>query len=231
MIPEQHYCAVVVAGGKGVRAGGDVPKQFQVLDDKPVVMHTLEAFYSFNTNIRLILVLPHDFIEYWRQLCQTYQFVLPHTVVEGGDTRFQSVKNGLAKVGDDEVVAIHDAARPFVSPQLIAQCFEMALHHQCGVVPTIDETNSVRLVTSVGSRVLDRSAIRVVQTPQVFPAHLLQEAYETPFETSFTDDASVAEHHGIDIHLVEGEVTNIKITTPLDWVLAEHLIKLSKRQL
>ena len=230
MINEKKYSAVIVAGGKGYRAGGELPKQFLPLGGKPMLMHTINAFYLFNKETRIIVVLPKEFVSLWQQLCSEHNFVINHRIVVGGETRFHSVKNGLNEVSTEEIVAIHDGARPFVSPELIKKCYEEAVENQCGVIPVIDEVNSVRKLTDKGSEIIDRSQLKLVQTPQVFPAHLLKSAYELGYDSSYTDDASVAEKYGVNIKLVPGEYTNIKITTSLDIILAEQIDKyLSKR--
>ncbi len=225
MIPEKKFCVVIVAGGKGLRAGGELPKQFQLIGDKPMLMHTIEAFYLFDYRMRIIVVLHPDYLNLWNDLCQKHNFNIACTVVEGGKTRFHSVKNGLSAVSDDETVGIHDAARPFVSKQVIGNAFNEAFEYRCGVIPVIDEKNSVRLLSENSSEPIDRERLKLVQTPQVFPAHLLKKAYETAFKPEFTDDASVAEAHGIAIRLVQGNEENIKITTPFDMRLAELLIR------
>ncbi len=230
MSDDKKYSVVIVAGGKGFRVGGDIPKQFIPIGSKPMLMHTIEAFYSFNKNIRIIIVLPNEFVQLWQQLCDEQNFTIKHSIVLGGETRFHSVKNGLNEVAPDEIVAIHDGARPFVTPKLIENCFNEAFNSQCGIIPVIDEINSVRRVTANGSEIVDRTELKLVQTPQVFPAHLLQEAYQIKYNSSFTDDASVAERNGIEIRLIPGENSNIKITTPLDIIIAEYLLQnLSKR--
>jgi 2-C-methyl-D-erythritol 4-phosphate cytidylyltransferase len=230
MSDDKKYSVVIVAGGKGFRVGGDIPKQFIPIGSKPMLMHTIEAFYSFNKNIRIIIVLPNEFVQLWQQLCDEQNFTIKHSIVLGGETRFHSVKNGLNEVAPDEIVAIHDGARPFVTPKLIENCFNEAFNSQCGIIPVIDEINSVRRVTANGSEIVDRTELKLVQTPQAFPAHLLQEAYQTKYNSSFTDDASVAERNGIEIRLIPGENSNIKITTPLDIIIAEYLLQnLSKR--
>ena len=230
MINEKKYSAVIVAGGKGYRAGGELPKQFLPLGGKPMLMHTINAFYLFNKETRIIVVLPEEFVSLWQQLCSEHNFVINHRIVVGGETRFHSVKNGLNEVSTEEIVAIHDGARPFVSPELIKKCYEEAVENQCGVIPVIDEVNSVRKLTDKGSEIIDRSQLKLVQTPQVFPAHLLKSAYELQYDSSYTDDASVAEKNGVNIKLIPGEYTNIKITTSLDIILAEQIVEyLSKR--
>jgi len=225
MIPKQHFSVVIVAGGKGLRAGGEIPKQFQPIGGKPILMITAEAFYNFDYRMRIVIVLPEEFRLFWEELCEKHNFRIPHSIVGGGVTRFHSVKNGLAEIQEDEIVGIHDAARPFIPKEVIGRCYREASDFHCGVIPVIEEKNSVRILTAYESKALDRKKIRVVQTPQVFPANLLKNAYETPYREEFTDDASVAEDSGIQIKLVEGDERNIKITTPLDLKFANYLCR------
>ena len=225
MIPEQHFSVIIVAGGKGLRAGGEIPKQFQPIGGKPILMRTAEAFYNFDYPMRMVIVLPEEFRFFWEELCEKHNFRIPHSMVSGGETRFHSVKNGLAAIREDEIVGIHDAARPFVPKEVIERCYREAFDFRCGVVPVIGEKNSIRLITGYEHKPLDRKKIRVVQTPQVFPADLLKNAYETPYREEFTDDASVAEDSGIQVKLVEGDEKNIKITTPLDLKFADYLCR------
>lgn len=225
MIPEQRYSVIIVAGGKGLRAGGEIPKQFQTIGNKPVLMHTIEAFYKFDNNMRIVIVLAEDFCEFWDELCYKYDFNIKHTIAFGGETRFHSVKNGLEKVSDNEIVAIHDAARPFVSQDVIRRCFNNAFSRKCGVVPVIDEKNSVRQITDEGSINIDRNSIKIVQTPQVFPAYDIKKAYKTEYNSFFTDDTSVAEKNGMKIVLVQGDEINIKITTPFDFAVGELILR------
>ena len=230
MIPERKFCAVVVAGGKGTRADSELPKQFHSIAGKPMLMHTLTAFHEHDYRTRIVLVLPEEYRSFWEELCSRHQFVIPHAVVNGGNTRFHSVRNGFREVSEEETVAIHDGARPFVTGRLIERCFNMAFERGIGVIPVVDEVNSVRVLTETGNKLFDRSRLKIVQTPQAFPANVLKRAYETEYNTAFTDDASVAEHYGLPIQLIEGEETNIKITTPLDLMVAEqYLVSLSKR--
>lgn len=218
---------IIVAGGKGLRMGGELPKQFIPIADKPILMHTLEAFYQYDAEIHIILVLPESHRAYWDELCDKYSFSLTHQITNGGETRFHSVLNGLS-FADDGLIAIHDGARPFVSAQLIDRCFENARKYQTAI-PVIDATDSLReIVNESESRIVDRSKIKLVQTPQVFTAEVIKKAYETIFKPTFTDDASVVEHAGMNVHLVEGEITNIKVTTPLDLEIAK-IIKPLKR--
>ena len=225
MIPEQHFSVIIVAGGKGSRVGGDIPKQFQPIGGKPMLMRTIEAFYNFDYRMRIVIVLPEQFRDFWNELCEKHKFDITHTIVNGGETRFHSVKNGLSEISEDEIVGIHDAARPFVSKEVIGRCYREAFDFRCGIIPVIEEKNSVRILTGYESKPFDRDRIRLVQTPQVFPADLLKNAYETPYREEFTDDASVAEDDGIQIKLVEGDEKNIKITTPFDLELADFLYK------
>ncbi|WP_436416746.1 2-C-methyl-D-erythritol 4-phosphate cytidylyltransferase [Petrimonas sp.] len=225
MIPEQHFSVIIVAGGKGLRVGGDIPKQFQPIGGKPMLMRTIEAFYNFDYRMRIVIVLPEQFRDFWNELCEKHKFDITHTIVNGGETRFHSVKNGLSEISEDEIVGIHDAARPFVSKEVIGRCYREAFDFRCGIIPVVEEKNSVRILTGYESKPFDRDRIRLVQTPQVFPADLLKNAYETPYREEFTDDASVAEDDGIQIKLVEGDEKNIKITTPFDLELADFLYK------
>lgn len=214
---------IIVAGGKGLRMGGDLPKQFIQIGGKPVLMRTIDAFHSYDENIHIVLVLPLSHHDYWKQLCLDYGFRIPHQVVTGGDTRFQSVKNGLSLIKEG-LVAVHDGVRPFVSQHLIKRSYEAAEAHEA-VIPVIPSTDSLREITIDGnSRIVDRSRIRLVQTPQVFKVRLLKEAYSTDFKDEFTDDASVVEAMGEQIFLVEGETTNIKITTPFDLKIGETIL-------
>lgn len=215
---------IIVAGGKGLRMGSDLPKQFIPVAGKPVLMRTIEAFHSYDSNIDIILVLPYSHHVYWKELCANYHFGIPHTIAMGGETRFHSVKNGLGLINGG-IVAIQDGVRPFASKEMIARCFDAAKRYHA-VIPVIDSTDSLReMIGGTKSRIIDRSGIRLVQTPQVFHTDILKKAYETEFKDTFTDDASVVEAMGIDVHLVKGEVTNIKITTPLDLKIGELIVR------
>jgi len=230
MIPEKKLSVIIVAGGKGARAGGELPKQFQPVGGKPMLMRTIEVFYDYDSRMHIVVVLPEGFEAYWEQLCSRHHFMVPHVVTCGGETRFHSVKNGLALVSDEATVGVHDAARPFVTKALIGRCFDAALDNHCGVIPVVEEVNSVRQLTAEGSRMLDRKLLRVVQTPQVFPAAALKKAYNTDYDPSFTDDASVAEKSGMLIMLLEGEDTNTKITTAIDFAVAGQYDKLMPKR-
>lgn len=215
---------IIVAGGKGLRMGNDLPKQFIPIGGKPVLMRTIEAFYRFDQDINIILVLPVSHQDYWKSLCEEYNFSIEHVIANGGETRFHSVKNGLALVTDG-LVGVQDGVRPFGSVEMIKRCFDAAREYPA-VIPVIDSTDSLReVVDQDKSRIVDRSKIRLVQTPQVFDVNVLKKAYQTDFKETFTDDASVVEAMGVNMHLVKGEVTNIKITTPLDLKIGELIIR------
>ena len=212
---------IIVAGGKGMRMGSDIPKQFLPIGGYPVLMHTLEAFYTYNPSIHVILVLPISQQSYWRELCIKYHFSLPHDIADGGETRFHSVKNGLALV-DEGLVGVHDGVRPFVSQEVIVRCFDNAREKKA-VIPVIGVVETVRHLTSYGSETVPRENYKLVQTPQVFDVLLLKRAYEQAYVDGFTDDASVVEAMGEQVFLVDGNRENIKITTPFDLKLAELL--------
>lgn len=215
---------IIVAGGKGLRAGGDLPKQFQLIAGNPVLMMTIDAFYEYDSSLDIIVVLPEGYDSYWKEMCEYHEFDIEHKLAVGGETRFHSVRNGLQLVDDDcDIVGVHDAARPFVPIGVIEKCFDEAYSFQCGIIPVIEETNSVRVMVGYESEPFDRTKIRIVQTPQVFPTNMLKNAYAAPYSELFTDDASVASADGVQIKLVEGDQVNIKITTPFDFKLAEFL--------
>ena len=214
--------AIIVAGGKGLRMGADLPKQFLPVGGKPVLMRTMEAFYAYSREIRIVLVLPHDQQGYWQRLCREHGFILPHSVADGGETRFHSVRNGLRLVKAPALVAVHDGVRPFVSQEVIARCFRLAAEKRA-VVPVVPVVETLRQIEGERSRTVSRDAYRLVQTPQVFDAALLKEAYARPYTPAFTDDASVVEAMGVPVCLTEGNRENIKITTPFDLKVAEAL--------
>lgn len=221
---EQVY-AVIVAGGKGLRMGGEKPKQFQDLKGRPVLMHTLERFREALPDGKLILVLPESWMTMWRDLCRRHAFSVDHELVKGGETRFHSVKNGLDAIrGEEGVVAVHDGVRPFVAVDVIRECVKQALTGAC-VVPVIAPVESVRLKQGDTDRTqsIDRNLCLLVQTPQVFPLNRLRQAYSQPYQSLFTDDASVVEADGGQVEVVEGNRENIKLTTPFDWAMAQLL--------
>lgn len=216
--------AVIVAGGKGLRMGGDLPKQFLPVGGKPVLMHTLEAFHAYDAALKLILVLPQSQQDFWRGLCMEHHFDLPHVVADGGETRFHSVQNGLKLVDEPGCVAVHDGVRPFVSLSVLQRCYALATQHQA-VVPVIGVVETVRHLQGDRSLTVPRGEYRLVQTPQVFDSTVLKQAYLQPYSPSFTDDASVVEAMGVEVYLTEGNRENIKLTTPFDLKIAEALLK------
>lgn len=217
---------IIVAGGKGLRMGGDIPKQFLPVAGIPVLMRTMMRFREYSPDIQIILVLPKAQQEYWNSLCRQHQFNIPYLLADGGKTRFHSVQNGLALVPDDAdgVVGVHDGVRPFVSVDTIRRCYDEARSSKA-VVPVIPVVETVRHLAANGSsRTVPRDEYRLVQTPQCFDIQLLKAANKQPYNDGFTDDASVVEAFGYSITLVDGNRENIKITTPGDMKMAEMLI-------
>lgn len=220
---------IIVAGGKGLRMGSDIPKQFLPIAGKPVLMRTLERFRAYSSALQIILVLPEAQQDYWQELCKQYDFKVDYQLANGGKTRFHSVQNGLALVPDDAegVVGVHDGVRPFPSIDVIRNCYDTARTAKA-VIPVIPVVETVRqfLSDNSGSITVPRDHYRLVQTPQTFDIQLLKAANRQPYNDGFTDDASVVESYGHAITLVEGNRENIKITTPYDIVVAEALCKL-----
>ena len=216
--------AVILAAGEGRRMHSDLPKQFMELDGKPILRHTLERFLAFDPQIRLIVVLPAERIEYWKEYCSHTGFRPAMRLVAGGLTRFHSVQNALEFVPEDALVAIHDGVRPLLSVDFLSELFAAAERKEA-VIPVLPLVESVRELQGAGlSRAVDRSRFVSVQTPQVFHADLLKRAYAQPYVPTFTDDASVVESMGIKISLCDGRRENLKITTPEDLVLARAII-------
>lgn len=213
--------ALIVAGGNGTRMQSNIPKQFLLLHGKPILMHTLEAFHRFDTQLTLILVLPAAQINYWKNICRQSHFDLPHSIVAGGETRFQSVKNGLERIPENALVAIHDGVRPFVNINTIARTFDAAVQYGAAV-PVVDVVDSIRQIDETGNHAVNRQYYKLVQTPQTFRSNVIKSAYRQPYSPAFTDDASVVEATGQIIHLVEGNRENIKITIPQDLSWAEN---------
>lgn len=217
---------IIVAGGKGLRMGSDIPKQFLPIAGKPVLMRTLERFRAYSSALQIILVLPEAQQDYWQELCKQYDFKVDYQLANGGQTRFHSVQNGLALVPDDAegVVGVHDGVRPFPSIDVIRNCYDTARTAKA-VIPVIPVVETVRQLKSDGSITVPRDHYRLVQTPQTFDIQLLKAANRQPYNDGFTDDASVVESYGHAITLVEGNRENIKITTPYDIIVAEALCK------
>ena len=223
---------VIVAGGKGLRMGGDLPKQFIPMHGKPLLMHTLEAFYKWNNEAEIILVLPLDHQPYWQMLCKEIGCKVPHRVVTGGETRFHSVRNGLEVIesellssGEQAIIAVHDGVRPFVSSDTIDSCFKSAENNGASVpvLPMIDSLREIK--SEEESSPVDRSKYCSVQTPQVFRSDILFESYKQEYNSLFTDDASVVETKGFKVSLVKGNRENIKITTPFDLLIAKAIFE------
>ena len=216
---------IIVAGGKGLRLGSDIPKQFLPIGGRPVLMRTLERFREYSDDLQIILVLPEAQQNYWKELCQKYNFQVAYQLANGGHTRFHSVQNGLALVPDDAegVVGVHDGVRPFPAIEVIRNCYETARTAKA-VIPVIPVVETVRHLEGGGSVTVPRGDYRLVQTPQTFDIQLLKAANRQPYNDGFTDDASVVESYGHAITLVEGNRENIKITTPYDIVVAEAIL-------
>jgi 2-C-methyl-D-erythritol 4-phosphate cytidylyltransferase len=221
---------IIVAGGSGMRMNAEIPKQFIELCSKPILMHTIEAFHSYDPTMSIILVIPAMQHDFWKKLCLKHQFTFNHQLAFGGENRFQSVLNGLKAVDNVDLIAIHDGVRPLVSQNTIRKCFDTAM--QLGnAIPTTECIESIREVTSDNNNAVDRSKYRLIQTPQVFESKLLKNAYTQDYSSFFTDDASVVESYfatndpNKKIHLVEGNRENIKITTPYDLIIAEAIFK------
>jgi 2-C-methyl-D-erythritol 4-phosphate cytidylyltransferase len=222
--------ALIVAGGSGTRMGNPMPKQFLPLLDKPILMHTVLAFYNYSHAINIIVVLPERATETWKKLLTKYNFEIPHTIVPGGDSRFHSVKNGLHHIADpDAIVAIHDGVRPLVSSETIGLCMREAAATGTGVA-VVPLKESIRKVENDISVAIDRTDYVLVQTPQTFRLSLIKKAYDIPDSPELTDDATVVERSGMVINLVEGDYSNIKITTPEDLVYAEELLKIRNKK-
>jgi 2-C-methyl-D-erythritol 4-phosphate cytidylyltransferase len=217
---------IIVAGGSGLRMGHDIPKQFLPIGGIPILMHTMHAFCRYDADMLLVVVLPHEQIDYWNGLCAEHYFTIKHTVVVGGETRFHSVRNGLAAALPHSLVAVHDGVRPFVSQATIGRCFDAALETG-SAIPVTGSVESIREVVGDNSVAVDRSLYRMVQTPQVFQWPLINAAYQLPFDPLFTDDASVLEKAGHKVTLVDGNRENIKITTPFDLLVGEAIYKQS----
>jgi 2-C-methyl-D-erythritol 4-phosphate cytidylyltransferase len=213
--------ALIVAGGKGERMNADIPKQFLLLNGTPILMHTLKQFSHFE---EIVLVLPHSQFDYWRELCSNYNFTQKHTLLAGGTTRFYSVKNGLEKIEENSVIAIHDGVRPLISKKLIDSLITKT-KNGVGVIPIVPVKDSIRKVKGENSVHLDRSNLYKVQTPQCFLSTDIKEAYTQEFSDTFTDDASVFEANGGKINTLLGEEKNLKITTREDLTIANEFIQ------
>ena len=214
--------ALIVAGGIGNRMNTDIPKQFLELSGLPILMHTIQKFEDCE---EIIITLPEEQVNYWYALCDQHDFQIKHQIVNGGPTRFQSVKNGLELVKEDSLVAIHDGVRPFVSKEIISRSFELA--EQIGnAITSVPVKDSLRQIADAKNKHVDRGSFRIIQTPQTFLSSLIKKAYETKEQEIFTDDASVLENYGEPINLMEGDYKNIKITTKEDLAIGSALLSL-----
>jgi len=222
MVNKSEY-VLIVAGGKGTRIKSVLPKQFLELNGKPILLHTLEAFYRYSEKIKVVLVLPEDDFGIWNSICEKYHVTKPVILQKGGDSRFQSVRNGLSLLEGEGLVAIHDGVRPLVSSDIIGASFRLAAVHQSAVA-AVRLKESIRMTDQDNTKAMDRSKFRLIQTPQTFDLQLIKKAYEIKEDASLTDDASVAERAGHIISLFEGSYENIKITTPEDLIVAKALM-------
>lgn len=216
--------AVIVAAGTGTRMGTDLPKQFILLNDKPVLYYTLKAFLEAYEDLEVILVLPVDFTDMGQEIIDAWFDKDRIRITAGGDTRFQSVKNGLSLAEEESIIFVHDAVRCLLSRQLIHRCYQSAVETG-SAVPVIPSKDSVRLLQEEGSDALDRNRIVLVQTPQAFHSKILLPAFQIDYKEKFTDEATVVEAFGLKVSLVEGEESNIKITKPVDLQLAATILE------
>ncbi|MEK7224864.1 MAG: 2-C-methyl-D-erythritol 4-phosphate cytidylyltransferase [Bacteroidota bacterium] len=215
--------AIIVAGGSGTRMGSNLPKQFMLLKGKPVIYHTIKTFLEAYDDMQIILVLPAEYSDIGQQIIDAYLDKSRIRTTAGGDTRFQSVKNGLALVEEESVVFVHDGVRCLLSRDLIHRCFEKAVENGTAI-PAVVSRDSIRLLDSNDSKAYDRNKVMLLQTPQTFQSNILLPAFKTEYRKEFTDEATVVEASGIKVSLIEGEENNIKITTPVDMLIAEKIL-------
>lgn len=215
--------AVIVAGGQGLRMQNAIPKQFLPLNGKPILYYAINAFTEAIPGIRIVLVLPQSHFSYANSVLQHFSSGIDITIVEGGSSRFESVKNGLSATTEADIIFVHDGVRPLISTQLILNCYNTATEFG-SAIPVVPVTDSIRQVGEQdGSKLVDRESLRAVQTPQTFKGAVLLPAFDQPYQSSFTDEASVVEQYGIKVHLIAGEKANLKITTPEDILFAAAL--------
>ncbi len=216
--------AIITAGGKGNRMGTEIPKQFLLLNNKPVLWHTFTAFLKADQNFTFILVVPADFINAAAELINEMQIADKVIITSGGETRFHSVKNGLDQIKEPAIVFVHDAVRCLIQPDLINRCFDQAIQ-KGSAIPAVVSTDSVRIEMEDGNKPLDRSKLRLIQTPQTFKSELIIPAFNQAYQDGFTDEATVVEAMGNIVHLIEGDYQNIKITRPMDMFIAQKIIE------
>jgi 2-C-methyl-D-erythritol 4-phosphate cytidylyltransferase len=215
--------ALIVAGGSGTRMNNDVPKQFIEVDGRPILMRVFDVFVKYDPKIEIVLVLPEKQVGYWNLLCEKHNFEIKHKIAFGGETRFESVKNGLDLIFEEGIVFIHDGVRPLVSVKTLENCFEAVLE-KGNALPVVPVSESVRMVDKLENVAVDRSKYFLVQTPQTFKTQLIKKAYQQATSNAFTDDATVLENIGETIHLVNGNRENVKITFPEDLIYAEIIL-------
>lgn len=216
--------AVIVAGGKGVRMGSAVPKQFLPLNGQPILYHTIRAFIDAYADVHLVLVLPSDQLSYAQMVLQSFPERIDVTITAGGETRYHSVQNGLKVVEGNSIVFVHDGVRPLITTELIHRCYEQAVE-KGSAIPAIAVSDSMRIIEDDESRPIDREMMRIIQTPQTFRSEIILPAFEQEYQASFTDEATVVEANGGIVFLAAGEKGNIKVTTPEDMIVAEALLK------
>lgn len=219
--------ALIVAGGSGKRMENEIPKQFMEIDEKPVLMHTMQAFLNADSGFNFIVVLPENQFDNWKLICQKKEFDTEHKLVAGGSTRFHSVKNGLKKINEEGIVFIHDGVRPLVSVKTIENCYKTAAE-KGNALPVMMPSESVRRLVNEKNKAVDRTKYFLVQTPQTFKVSLIKKAFDQDYNEKFTDDASVLENYGREINLVEGNRENIKITYPEDLLMANIFLQKKK---
>jgi len=212
---------LIVAGGDGSRMGNKLPKQFLLLKDTPILFHTFNSFL-FLGDIKFTLVLNSNYIDYWKKLCKSTGFKIPHDIIEGGPTRFHSVKSGLKNIPSDSLVLIHDAVRPFASKETIMRVVDTATR-KGNAIPVIEINDSIREISGSNNRIIERNNLRAIQTPQAFHSSLIKNAYNKAYDVSFKDDASVLEFDNEKINLVEGNNENIKISNPIDLIIGTEI--------
>lgn len=218
------YSIIITAGGIGKRMQSVLPKQFIQVRERPILMYTIELFYHFDPKAELILTLPEEWLNYWENLMVEFDFRIPHCIVEGGKERYDSIKNALDRCHGD-YIAVHDGVRPLVSEDTLRACFR-EVRDKGAVIPVLPVTQSLRRIVDEGeTESVDRSQYMTVQTPQCFKREILEEAYQLPFHSGITDDASLVEDSGVKISTVIGNIENIKITTQADLKYAEMFLK------
>lgn len=215
--------AIIVAGGTGQRMGTALPKQFLAIEGKSILLHTIGQFVTAFSDINFIIVLPADYIQEGQTLITASGLSQSFQFVAGGDTRFQSVKNGLAQADSDAIVFVHDAVRCLLTPDLIQRCYQQAIE-KGSAIPAVSSTDTIRIKEGTKHHVVDRTNVMMIQTPQTFNAALLKKAFEQAYQPAFTDEANVLEASGKEVYLIEGEYENIKITRPLDLAIAEYIL-------